>query len=105
MHRFLRRVRFLFRRDRFERELQEEMQLHLDMKVRERVDDGLTPESARRAARLQFGNVDRARETSRETWAFGLLESLVRDQRYAARILARSPAFTVVAVLTLGLAI
>lgn len=82
---FWRRCRHYLRRDRFDRELTEEIRLHLEMKAEEYVAAGMAPEEALWAARHQFGNETRMREMSRETWGFAMLDTLLQDVRYGAR--------------------
>jgi predicted permease len=100
-----RRLLFYARRDRFDRELEEEMRFHLEMKVEENRAAGISPEEARYAARRQFGNQALLREVSRDMWAVRSIEALFQDLRYGGRTLFTSKALTLVAVLSLGLGI
>lgn len=100
-----RRLLFLFRRRQFDRDLEEEMQFHLDMKARQNLEAGLAGPEARYAARRQFGNATYLKERSSEMWTWGSLETVAQDVKYALRQLRRTPGFTAVAALSLALGI
>ncbi len=90
---------------RADRDLQDELQSHLDMETAEHIRRGLTPAAARRRALLASGGLTQAAESVRDQRGLPGLESVVADVRYAFRALRHSPAFTAVVVLTLGLGI
>ncbi len=101
---FLNKLALLFQRQRFHAELDEEMAFHRAQVEKDLIADGMTPEAARHAAKLRFGNATRIREQSHETVGFAL-ESVVHDLRYCLRQLWSNPGFTVVILLTLALSI
>ncbi len=92
-------------RRRQDQELEEELQGHLRMAIRDRVERGESPQQAEHAARREFGNIVLVKETTRDMWGWIVIEQVWQDITYAARALRKARAFTAVSVLTLALGI
>ncbi len=97
--------RHLVRRRGAEAELDEELHGYTDLLTAEHERRGLSPAAARRAALVEIGGIEQVKEASRDAWAGAAFSSAMREFRYALRSLAHSPAYVVIAVLTLGIGI
>lgn len=99
------RLSSLFRRSRYERELDSELGFHLDMLTEQHIAAGMPPDEARRAAARLFGQLDRVKDDVRETWLSRVFETFAQDVKYGIRNIARNPGFALVVVFTMSLGI
>ncbi len=90
---------------RRKRDLDEEIEAHLRMAVRDRVERGESPAEARAAVAREFGNVLLVKDVTRGTWGWEWLERMLQDFKYALRRLIMSPGFSMAAIATLALGI
>src|SRR5256885_1722816 len=100
-------VRFggLFNKQQKDRELEDEIESHLQLHIEDNVRLGMTFEEARRQAMIKLGGIESTREAYRDQRGLPLLETLMQDVRYGARQLLKNPGFAAVAVMTLALGI
>ena len=99
------RLRSLFRRERVEQELDDELRDHIDRRTEEYVATGLHLEEARRQALLEIGGIEKRKEECRDTRRVNFIEDLFEDIRFALRTFRSNPTFALVAILTLALGI
>src|SRR5271165_5526070 len=96
------RVAALFAKGRSDRELNEEVEVHLEMRAAELCRQGLDPQAARAQARREFGGVDQMKEAYRDRRGIPWIEILAKDAGYGLRGLRRNPVFAAAAILSLA---
>jgi putative ABC transport system permease protein len=105
LRRLIHRLAALFTSSRLDRELTDEIRAHLELAERDAIAAGLSPEQARREARLRFGGIESMREVHRDERSVRWIDTLWRDVRYGLSALRRDPTFTIAAVGVLALGI
>jgi predicted permease len=105
LHKLSMRIQMLFRRGHAGEELQSELEFHLDQQIAENIAAGMSRAEARSAALRSFGNPATLRDQARDTWSWQGLELLRSDIRFSMRTLVRTPGFSVLAILVMGLGI
>src|ERR1700744_6646636 len=96
-------LRRAFGRAEIHADLSEEMRAHLDEKVEELVERGMSRKDAESAARREFGNLGLIEEDGRAAWRWELIEDFWADVKYGMRGLRKNLGFTIVALLTIAI--
>jgi hypothetical protein len=95
----------LFRTRHMEQQLDLEVRFHFESQVADKTEAGMSPAEARRTTRLEFGGLEQIKQQTRESRGTLWLISIVDDLRFGARLLIRSPGFSLTAIVVLALGI
>src|ERR1700692_1640714 len=95
----------LFQKDKRDAEMAEEMQAHVDLLIERNIAAGMLPHEARNAALRQFGGVEQTKEIARDQRVWRWADEFLQDLRFGARMLLRTPGFSMLAILCLTLGI
>ena len=98
-------IRKLLFQGRAEEDLDEETRFHLDMSIQEKMDAGLSEEEARLKSLRDFGGVEQTKEATRESWGIRLVHETIRDLRFGARVLVRTPVLSILSICALAIGI
>jgi hypothetical protein len=99
------RIATLFQRSQMNAEMEDELRSHIQLRADDLERSGLPRAEAERRAHIELGGIEQTKEECREAAGGTLVESILRDVRFALRLLRKSPGFTAVAVITLSMAI
>src|SRR5215831_6242070 len=99
------RLRFLLNRGRSERDMNSEIQFHIEMETREHMEEGLSEHEARRRALSDFGSIPSCQETAREAWGLRMWSDLRRDFLYAFCMIRLKPGFSLMTILTMAVGV
>lgn len=101
----LSRIASFFRKRERDEDFDAEVEAHLRLSIEDNIQRGMSPEDARRNALVRFGGVEQARELHRDSRGVPTLDTIIRDIRYAVRMLRRDAGLTTFAILIVGLGV